>query len=86
MKNYTFILRRFLLCIALFLVFTLYSDGSPIIQIPQEPGIFPYIKANWAQIALIVSEAAALLPGKVKGIVQGVLSIIPLLFGKNSKS
>lgn len=80
MKTLFKTLFRFILVLFIFMSFCLVSDASPLINIPPGGGAWEFVKANWAQIALIISEAAALAPGKVKGIIQGVLSIIPFFF------
>lgn len=44
-----------------------------------------YLQQNWAVIALVVSEAAALLPGKARGIIQTVLLIVSKIFEKRKE-
>lgn len=61
------------------------SQASGMINIQPDQSIIDFIKANWSQIALIISESAALFPGKIKGIIQGILSVIPLFFAKKNK-
>lgn len=85
MKTTFQILRIVLLSVCFILLFSWISPAFPLMETPQDPGIIPFLKANWSQIALVISETAALFPGKVKGIVQGILSIIPLFFQKKSK-
>lgn len=47
--------------------------------------ILPWLEANWASVALIVSEVAALISVKYTGIVKTVLSVIGQLITKKSK-
>lgn len=44
-----------------------------------------FLQENWAVVALVVSEVAALLPGKVRGILQTVVLIGSKIFEKRSK-
>lgn len=44
--------------------------------------IYDWCVAHWAVIALVVSEIAALLPGKISGILSSVLHIGDKLFKK----
>lgn len=44
-----------------------------------------FLIENWAIIALVASEAMALLPTKAKGIVQTVIRIGGIIFKKKEK-
>jgi hypothetical protein len=46
--------------------------------------ILPFFTENWAVIALVISEALALLPGKTQGIAQGILNVLNAIFKKKS--
>lgn len=47
--------------------------GEPV---PGQSRILGWIVDNWFQIALIISEIAALLPGKYTGILKSLLNLI----------
>lgn len=54
-----------------------------IVQVDGE-NLAEFFRENWAVIALIISEIAALLPGKPKGVLQACLLIFEkVLFRKN---
>jgi len=44
--------------------------------------VMDWISTNWLVIALVASEAAALLPTKFNGIIQGALRILGKIFEK----
>jgi len=46
-------------------------------------GLWPWMAANWELIALVISEAAALLPSKVNGIIHAALVFIKSAFIKS---
>lgn len=47
--------------------------------------VMNWMQANWASVALIVSEIAALVSVKYTGIVKTILSIVGQLIQKKSK-
>jgi hypothetical protein len=69
------------------------GDTNQIVNVStiQDPAntpvpIWEWIQTNWAVVALIASEAAALLPTKINGIVQGVIRGLTAFFNPKRKS
>jgi hypothetical protein len=48
--------------------------------------VFEWLKDNWVVVALVVSEVAALLPGKAKGIIDMILKIGKAIFESKSNN
>jgi len=48
----------------------------------QTQPVWDWLQTNWAIIALVISEGAALLPTKFNGIIQGVVRMFSALFQK----
>jgi len=58
-----------------------------IITNPMDETIRPvtsWLQENWLILALIISEVAALLPSKVKGIIHAILKVGEAVFKKSS--
>lgn len=84
-------MRKFISLSLYFLIFslvgaTLLSFAIPsdiIVQVDGE-SLAGFFRENWAVIALVISEIAALLPGRPKGFLQAFLLIFEkVLFNKN---
>jgi len=66
------------------------NDVSQVVNIssadmtPSEiPIVWTWMEKNWATVALVVSETAALVPGRVNGILHSLVKVIHLLFKRN---
>lgn len=68
----------FLICLVL-VGFVVCAQGA---ETEEKKSVLEWVQANWAVIALIVSETAALLPTKISGIVQAVVTGISAIFKK----
>jgi hypothetical protein len=47
--------------------------------------VWQWLTENWIVVALVISEVAALLPAKAKGIIHFFLKVGKALFNKNYK-
>jgi hypothetical protein len=97
MKN---LLKMWSLFVILFSVFCLSmaygmasADTNQIVNVSTLPDpvsqtrpVWDWIQTNWAVIALIASETAALLPTKINGIVQGVIRGLTAFFNPKKSS
>lgn len=66
------------------MTFSAFASPEPITIPADFTGIMKFFEDNWALIGLILSEIAAILPGKPKGIIQTVIRIGGKLFGSDS--
>ena len=78
------LLSSLLLLLSLFTGYLLFSSfsssGSAV-----EFDVWAWVVKNWAIIALFISELAALLPGKVSGIIDLLVKIIGSVIDKQKK-
>ena len=77
-----------LICLGLLLVVTVQAadaidNATASVNIDS---VLNWMQANWASVALIVSEVSALISVKYSGIVKTILSIVGQLIQKKSKT
>ncbi len=76
-----------LLCLGLFLIGSVQAAdaiANAAASVNLE-SVMTWMQTNWASVALIVSEVAALISVKYTGIVKTILSIVGQLIQKKSK-
>jgi hypothetical protein len=73
---------------SLLIVFVLLFWTSSVLYAANDAGAIAnipgFLQENWAVVALVISEVAALLPSKVSGILHAVVKIAGLFFKKKS--
>jgi hypothetical protein len=83
-------------CISWFLMFVIlsflatmfssFAASDEIIVYLDADSFVTFVKKNWPLMALFISESAALLPGKPKGIIQTVIFIAAKMIQKKDVS
>jgi len=86
MKKYISWFLMFVILSFLAAIFSSFAASDEIIVYLDADSFVLFIKENWAVIALIISELAALLPGKPKGILQSLVFVLNKVLIKKSVS
>ena len=70
------LLQLILLTGLIFLLFSLPSSAQVIQTVEEKQPVYKWLIENWASVALIISETAALMSQKYSGIIKSILTFL----------
>lgn len=70
---------------SLLILFSAFSVQAVRTEMISLDSVWVWMQSNWASVGLVLSEIAALLPGKYSGILRTVVLIAGKVFNKKSK-
>jgi hypothetical protein len=86
MKKFISWALMFVILIFIVALFSSFAATDEIIVYLDADSFVLFFKENWPLIALTISECAALLPGKPKGIIQSLIFVVNRMIQKKSVS